>query len=83
MLRYDAVLAVSGHHEPMRERKGAGRNDLGIAGRFILAAIVSALVWRHSQSGATDRWPARVRPPLFGASVFLGSRLEQRIDVAW
>lgn len=48
MLRYDAVLAVSGHHEPMRERKGAGRNDLGIAGRFILAAIVSALVWRHS-----------------------------------
>jgi Flp pilus assembly protein TadB len=32
----------------MRERKGADRKDLGIAGGFILAAIVSALVWRHS-----------------------------------
>jgi Flp pilus assembly protein TadB len=31
----------------MRERKGADRKDLGIAGGFMLA-IVSALVWRHS-----------------------------------
>ncbi len=37
-----------GHHEPMHERKGADRKDLWIAGGFMLAAIISALVWKRS-----------------------------------
>lgn len=35
----------------MRERKGTDRKTLEIAGGFILAAIVSGLVWRRSFVG--------------------------------
>ncbi len=37
-----------GHHASMRKRKGSDRKDLGIAGAFLLGAVVAGLIWGRS-----------------------------------